>query len=152
MLRRNLLRNSEWQQCTSPLTPFTRLYSWCHPSLSSLGEALHGEPTTELMAPASLLKPSWNTTSFNWKPLWLLQTKYVTPISLCLLVPFNTFRIKKNIYKINQKKKKGNSYLGFFLMSSNWPTTWETLVRIILKAISSSPMISNLIVKHISIV
>lgn len=35
-------------------------------------------------------------------------------------------------------------YLGFFLMSSNWPTTWETLVRIILNAMSSSPIISNL--------
>lgn len=29
-------------------------------------------------------------------------------------------------------------------MSSNWPTTWDTFVRTILKAISSSPMISNL--------
>lgn len=29
-------------------------------------------------------------------------------------------------------------------MSSSCPTTWETLVRIILKAISSSPIISNL--------
>lgn len=37
-----------------------------------------------------------------------------------------------------------HSYLGFFLMSSSCPTTWDTLVRTILKAISSSPMISNL--------
>lgn len=37
-----------------------------------------------------------------------------------------------------------HSHLGFFLMSSNWPTTWDTFVRTILKAISSSPMISNL--------
>lgn len=44
-------------------------------------------------------------------------------------------------------KFKTKQYLGFFLISSNWPTTWETLVRIILKAISSSPMISNLIMK-----
>ena len=44
-------------------------------------------------------------------------------------------------------KFKTKRYLGFFLISSNWPTTWETLVRIILKAISSSPMISNLIIK-----
>lgn len=29
-------------------------------------------------------------------------------------------------------------------MSSSCPTTWETLVRTILKAISSSPIISNL--------
>lgn len=29
-------------------------------------------------------------------------------------------------------------------MSSNWPTTWDTFVLTILKAISSSPMISNL--------
>lgn len=37
-----------------------------------------------------------------------------------------------------------NTHLGFFLMSSSWPTTCDTLVRTILKAISSSPMISNL--------
>lgn len=36
------------------------------------------------------------------------------------------------------------SHLGFFLMSSNWPTTWDTFVLTILNAISSSPMISNL--------
>ncbi len=42
------------------------------------------------------------------------------------------------------KKKGKKSHLGFFLMSSNWPTTWDTFVRTILKAISSSPMISNL--------
>lgn len=43
-----------------------------------------------------------------------------------------------------QKRKAKNPHLGFFLMSSNWPTTWDTFVRTILKAISSSPMISNL--------
>lgn len=48
----------------------------------------------------------------------------------------------------NQQYGKTEYYpphLGFFLMSSNWPTTWDTLVRTILKAISSSPIISNLL-------
>lgn len=45
---------------------------------------------------------------------------------------------------ITEEKKGGSTHLGFFLMSSNCPTTWDTLVRTILKAMSSSPMISNL--------
>lgn len=42
------------------------------------------------------------------------------------------------------KEMGADPHLGFFLMSSNWPTTCDTFVRTILKAISSSPMISNL--------
>lgn len=53
-----------------------------------------------------------------------------------------------NINGVRKKKKERSMqsppHLGFFLMSSNWPTTWDTFVRTILKAISSSPMISNL--------
>lgn len=55
---------------------------------------------------------------------------------------------KKKIDALGQKKGNNNqhiySHLGFFLMSSNWPTTWDTFVLTILNAISSSPMISNL--------
>lgn len=45
---------------------------------------------------------------------------------------------------INGKPHRDGRHLGFFLMSSSWPTACDTLVRTILKAMSSSPLISNL--------